>query len=50
MANDASAEGMVKGAGNLVTSVVNLKGNTVDPRPKTGCAANPHYSNTDEKG
>ena len=50
MHNGESAEGMVKDAGNMIESVVNLKGNLVEKRATDGCTAHPHYSNTDPDG
>jgi hypothetical protein len=50
MNHGGSAQGMVKDAGNLITSVYNLKGNLVEKRAETGCTDHPHYSNTDPDG
>ena len=50
MSHGESAEGLVKDAGNLIESVVNLKGNLVEKRSEDGCTAHPHYSNTDPNG
>ena len=50
MSHGESAEAMVKDAGNLIESVVNLKGNLVEKRSEEGCTAHPHYSNTDPYG
>eukprot|EP00406_Dinophysis_acuminata_P007158 CAMPEP_0179231102 /NCGR_PEP_ID=MMETSP0797-20121207/11171_1 /TAXON_ID=47934 /ORGANISM="Dinophysis acuminata, Strain DAEP01" /LENGTH=764 /DNA_ID=CAMNT_0020938181 /DNA_START=98 /DNA_END=2392 /DNA_ORIENTATION=+ len=48
--HNESAEGMVKGAGNLITNAYNLKGDLVGPRAASGCTQFPHYSNTDPSG
>jgi hypothetical protein len=46
-----SAAPIVTGAGNLISSAVNLLGNPVGPRnTATGCSAHPHFSNTDPNG
>jgi hypothetical protein len=50
MNNGKSAADMVKGSGNLITDLYNLKGNKVDKRAASGCTANPHYSVTDPNG
>lgn len=51
MENGDSAQGMVKDAGNMITTAYNLHGNAIGPRDRaTGCSANPHFSNTDAHG
>eukprot|EP00930_Biecheleria_cincta_P082155 TRINITY_DN7180_c0_g1_i2.p1 TRINITY_DN7180_c0_g1~~TRINITY_DN7180_c0_g1_i2.p1 ORF type:complete len:807 (-),score=143.12 TRINITY_DN7180_c0_g1_i2:210-2318(-) len=50
MSHDESAEHMVKAAGDVITGAFNLNGKLVEPRNKTGCTAQPHYSNTDPNG
>lgn len=50
MNNGKSAADMVKGSGNLIQNLYNLKGNKVDKRAASGCTANPHYSVTDPNG
>ena len=50
MSNTNAAAPMVKDAGNAIQSAINLAGNVIGPRNRTGCTANPHYSNTDPNG
>lgn len=50
MSHEKSAELMVKGAGDVIKGAYNLKGQLVQPRNKTGCTAQPHFSNTDPNG
>ena len=50
MDHDGSAEGMVKGAGNIVANAYNLKGDLVKARSDGGCSGAPHFSNTDPSG
>jgi len=51
MNNDKSAEDMVKGMGEVITSSYNLKGEPVGPRNLTGATTyGAHFSNTDADG
>ena len=50
MAGNYPASEMIKGGGELIETVYNLKGELVGPRNPNGPSAKPHFSDTDKDG